>query len=112
MEPSTKPCLKITGLHVEGLKALRRVDWPADGMGWGGQVPDLVMVGGINGSGKTTLLELVGDAARTLRGDGPVMWSSDPGGSAWIDLQLTSQISGDVPYRILIGDRSFVFRPT
>lgn len=54
-----KPLLKITGLHVENHRALKRVDWPADGMGWGDKVPDMVMVGGINGSGKTTLLELI-----------------------------------------------------
>jgi energy-coupling factor transporter ATP-binding protein EcfA2 len=53
------PLLKIVGLHVEGLRALKRVDWPADGMGWGGVVPDVVVIGGVNGSGKTTLLELI-----------------------------------------------------
>ncbi len=35
MVESVKPCLKVVGLHVEGLRALRKVDWPADGMGWG-----------------------------------------------------------------------------
>jgi len=53
------PLLKIVGLHVEGLRALRRADWPADGMGWGDAVPDMVVIGGVNGSGKTTLLELL-----------------------------------------------------
>ncbi len=75
MVESVKPCLKVVGLHVEGLRALRKVDWPADGMGWGAEVPDLVMVGGINGSGKTTLLDFIADAARILRGDGPRFWN-------------------------------------
>ncbi len=61
-----KPNLKIVGLHVENFRALRRVDWPADGMGWGETVPDIVMVGGVNGSGKTTLLELIADAVQHL----------------------------------------------
>lgn len=104
-----KPSLKVTGLHIEGLKALRRVDWPADGMGWHGQVPDMVMVGGVNGSGKTTLLELIADAARVLRGDGPFMWwENAPEGNAWVDLRLTSTCSGEAPYRIVIGDKAFV----
>lgn len=61
-----RPSLKIVGLHVEGYRALRRVDWPADGLGWGDAVPDIVMVGGVNGSGKTTLLELIAEAAQCL----------------------------------------------
>ncbi len=108
MEPSAvKPCLKVVGLHVEGFRALRRVDWPADGIGWNGQVPDLVMVGGVNGSGKTTLLELIADAARMLRGDGPLMWSSSTTVNAWVDFQIQSQLTGDFPFRVLVGDKSF-----
>lgn len=61
-----KPNMKIVGLHVENFRALRRVDWPADGMGWGETVPDIVMVGGVNGSGKTTLLELIADVVQNL----------------------------------------------
>jgi predicted ATPase len=61
------PLLKIVGLHVEGLRALGRVDWPADGMGWGDVVPDVVVIGGVNGSGKTTLLELIFESVRRLQ---------------------------------------------
>lgn len=57
-EPSA-PRLKISRLTIEGFRSLRRVNWPEDGMGWGGEVPDIVLVGGANGSGKTTLLELL-----------------------------------------------------
>jgi predicted ATPase len=105
---SAKPCLKIVGLHVEGLKALRNVDWPADGMAWGKETPNLVMVGGVNGSGKTTVLELIADAVRMLRGDGPVMWQHLPAGNAWVDMRLVSERTGEEPYRIVIGDGSFV----
>ncbi len=35
------------------------MEWPKDGLGWQGVVPDVVLVGGTNGSGKTTLLELI-----------------------------------------------------
>jgi len=108
MVVSVKPCLKVVGLHVEGLRALRKVDWPADGMGWGEQVPDLVMVGGINGSGKTTLLDFIADAARKLRGDGPVMLDREPNANAWIDFRFASAEFGDTTYRVLLGDPDFV----
>ena len=55
----TVPLFRIAGLHIENLRALRKVEWPKDGMGWGDRVPDMVMVGGVSGSGKTTLLEVL-----------------------------------------------------
>lgn len=51
--------MKITKLHIRGLRSLKAVDWPADGLGWGETIPDVVLVGGVNGSGKTTLLEFL-----------------------------------------------------
>ncbi len=54
-----RPGLKITGLHIRGLKSIRSLDLPEDGLGWNGEIPDFVMVGGINGSGKTTFLEFL-----------------------------------------------------
>jgi len=51
------PSLKITGLHIAGFRSIQKLDWPEDGLGWAGKVPDIVLVGGANGSGKTTLLE-------------------------------------------------------
>lgn len=75
----TTPRIKLTGLHIAGYRSLRRVDWPEDGLGWNGQVPDTVLVGGLNGSGKTTLLELIFDVVKyvllgvqTFRGTGLV----------------------------------------
>lgn len=108
MVVSVKPCLKVVGLHVEGLRALRKVDWPADGMGWGEQVPDLVMVGGINGSGKTTLLDFIADAAKILRGDGPPLWNHSPSANAWIDFRFTSTELGDATHKVILGDSAFV----
>lgn len=63
---TVKPSLKVVGVHIEGFRALRKVDWPEDGIGWNGTVPDMVVVGGVNGSGKTTLLELIAEAAQEL----------------------------------------------
>ncbi len=61
-EVAPRPSLKITGLHIRGLKSINSLDLPEDGLGWNGAIPDLVMVGGINGSGKTTLLEFLAGA--------------------------------------------------
>lgn len=108
MDPIAKPCLKVTGLHIEGLKALRRVDWPADGMGWRGQVPDMVMVGGVNGSGKTTLLELVAHAAARMQNQSIAFWGRSATVNAWIDFEITSEITGTQTIRLLVGDESFV----
>ena len=63
---AVKPNLKLVGLHIEDFRALRKVDWPEDGLGWGETVPDMVMVGGVNGSGKTTLLELIAEAVQSV----------------------------------------------
>ncbi len=60
--PLARPSLKITGLHIRGLKSIGSLDLPGDGLGWDGPIPDFVMVGGINGSGKTTLLEFLAGA--------------------------------------------------
>jgi ABC-type lipoprotein export system ATPase subunit len=81
---SKPPLLKIVGLHVEGLRGLKRADWPADGMGWGDAVPDTVMIGGVNGSGKTTLLELLFESVRTLQQPA----QSRPSVDERIDLQV------------------------
>jgi len=108
MDPNVQPSLRVLGLHIEGLKALRRVDWPADGMGWRGAVPDMAIVGGINGSGKTTLLEFIASAAKVLEGEGPFMWSNDPSVNAWIDFAITSVVTGEGRYRVVVGDRGFV----
>lgn len=67
-EPKPRPLLRIDELHIEGFRSLRRVHWPDDGMGWGGRIPDVVVMGGVNGSGKTTLLTLLPLLADSMRG--------------------------------------------
>lgn len=108
MVQSPKPCLKVVGLHIEGLRALRRVDWPADGMGWNGQVPDLVMVGGVNGSGKTTLLDFIAGAVRLFWGYGEGLLDRYATVNASVDFLLTSSEVGTTNFRTLVGDRLFV----
>ncbi|MEQ1506506.1 MAG: AAA family ATPase [Myxococcota bacterium] len=60
--------LKIERLHLRELRAIRRLDLPEDGLGWGGVFPDTVVVGGGNGSGKTTLLNWIVTAVGALAG--------------------------------------------
>jgi len=110
-----RPNLKITGLHIRGLKSIKALDLPADGLGWEGPIPDLVMVGGINGSGKTTLLEFLTTAFSLF---GPYLVSSTFGSipnelqvtEALIDLMLTiPNMKGitDFPVRLIIGTNRF-----
>lgn len=101
-----KPCLKIVGLHVEGLRALRRVDWPADGNGWGDSVPEMVMVGGVNGSGKTTLLDLLNTAARALHS--ARLRVAHPGARVRVDLVVASRLAGEMRFSCVAGDEAFV----
>lgn len=52
-----RPGIRIKGLEVKGLGPIQDFALPQDGLGWKGEMPDLVMLGGINGSGKSTLLD-------------------------------------------------------
>ncbi len=104
---ATTPLLKIVGLHVEGLRALRNVDWPADGMGWSGAVPDTVVIGGVNGSGKTTLLELLFGTVRALGRAGTFVWESSRAVNAWVDL-LVRGAGLDEVFRLVVGDADFI----
>ncbi|MFO8073465.1 MAG: ATP-binding protein [Polyangia bacterium] len=61
-----KPRIRISKLHARNLPPIERLDWPEDGIGWNGEVPDTIVIGGINGSGKTTLLEAMVAAFETL----------------------------------------------
>lgn len=110
------PSLRIEALHIEKLRAIRRLDWPGDGPGWGGSVPDMVLVGGANGSGKTTLLDLIAEAWWTLahyaelrsQGAPSSEWSRDPDAGALIDFSVSSQQTGSEHFRFLIGNDRFV----
>lgn len=113
------PSLKITGLHIAGFRSLRQLDWPEDGLGWSGQVPDIVLVGGANGSGKTTLLEgLFGIffMDRSALFGSPAFESRKlfPGAASFrLDLAVESQIfPGRRELRLAIGDPSFIAAQT
>lgn len=55
----TRPGIRIQSLELQNLGPIQRFALPEQGLGWRGQMPGLVMLGGINGSGKSTLLEAV-----------------------------------------------------
>jgi recombinational DNA repair ATPase RecF len=108
-EPAAiKPSLKITGLHIAGYRSIRQLDWPQDGLGWNGTVPDIVLVGGANGSGKTTLLEglfSVFDGSGDID-DRPVFRGAD---ELRLDLRVSSEIfPGTRDLCLAIGDVKFV----
>lgn len=68
-QADNRPMLKITGLHIRGLKSIEALDLPEDGLFWEGHMPDFMVIGGVNGSGKTTLLNLIYSALQWLQGD-------------------------------------------
>src|SRR4051812_539927 len=108
-----KPSLRVTGLHVEGLRALRKLDWPENGMGWNGRVPDVVLVGGVNGSGKTTLLELITLAAAAAAYDSDSFGRflrptpGKPSANALVDFEIAGEPLGEMVFRVLGGDDRF-----
>ena len=109
-EASVAPSLKITGLHIAGYRSIKRLDWPEDGLGWDGKVPDIVIVGGANGSGKTTLLEglfgLFKAMDRRRLNDRAVF----PGAREFrMDLSVRSgAIEGTRALRLALGDDEFL----
>jgi predicted ATPase len=113
-EPAlARPSLKITGLHIRGLKSIGSLDLPGDGLGWDGPIPDFVMVGGINGSGKTTLLEFIIHAfdyfSRTFDlHDFQDLPAELRAVEACIDLRFRIPGLPDDGFRFLIGDKSFL----
>ena len=94
------PRLRIADLEVKEFRSLRHVNWPGDGLGWGGQIHDIVLVGGANGSGKTTLLELL---------FGVVRFAVDAGSSDELDqnaLALLPRSARRVRVTIQVGSTS------
>ena len=102
------PSLKIIGLHIAGYRSIRQLDWPEDGLGWNGMVPDIMLVGGANGSGKTTLLEglfsvFEGQEDIDMR---PVFSGAK---EIRLDLRVSSRLySGSCDLCLAIGDREFL----
>lgn len=104
------PGMKITGLHIAGYRSIQKLDWPEDGLGWDGKIPDIVLVGGANGSGKTTLLE---GLFAVFAGLEYTVLSRDkvfPGAREFcLDMSVQSQELGGVrALRIAVGDETFV----
>jgi predicted ATPase len=85
-----QPSLALTRLHVRGLKAIRELELPRDGMGWGDAIPEVVVIAGPNGSGKTTLLEwLVDSLELPSRHHSSGQWFSSVSGRAEFSLIST-----------------------
>ncbi len=109
----TRPSLKITGLHIRNLKSIEALDLPADGLGWDGPIPDMLMIGGINGSGKTTLLELLATAFGLLFHTQPSRGGIESARrfsdvEARVEFHICFEDHVDATVRVVIGDRDFV----
>ncbi len=103
------PVLRITGLHIAGYRSLRRLDWPADGLGWGGKIPDIVLVGGANGSGKTTLLELIYRVFEGLRTSVTRKYVAARAQELVLDLEVAGEsVEGTFALRYAVGSREFL----
>lgn len=59
-----RPGIRIHSMEVKGLGPIQDFALPRDGLAWKGEMPDLVMLGGINGSGKSTLLDAIYQSLR------------------------------------------------
>lgn len=108
-KPEVTPGLKITGLHIRGYRSLRSVDWPADGLGWSGRVPDIVLVGGANGSGKTTLLELIYGVFDRMRSSIVSARSAPRAPELVVDIEVGGEsVEGVFSLRYAVGSREFL----
>lgn len=115
------PYIRIRGLHIEGLGPIRKLDWPADGLGWRGGVPEgMILVGGGNGSGKTLLLRFLarllgwpesGRLRKDVTGERPSgkqpppieLWLPKPEAPCWVDVEIGMDTgrTGCLRYRLL-----------
>src|SRR4051794_17038636 len=105
---STRPNLKISGLHIVGLRSIKSLDLPQDGLGWRGSIPDFVLLGGVNGSGKTTFLEFLAASLDLLAYPDMADLRAFRASEAWIDFQFCVPPSIDAVIRFLLGDRGFI----
>lgn len=107
------PNLRLTRLHIKGLRAIKRLDLPRDGLGWGEEAPDLILIGGINGSGKTTLLNFITEALRSLTrpltdAHVPSIPKALDAEEAWVEFELESYGTKKRRLRFLVGSDDVV----
>jgi ABC-type transport system involved in cytochrome c biogenesis ATPase subunit len=103
-----KSIIKITGLHIKGLRAIRSLDLPQEGLGWNDKMPNLLMIGGPNGGGKTTLLEFIARALHLLVDHPPGVPEELSAQEAWLDLKIGDGKSDSNKLRFLLGGADFV----
>ena len=108
-----QPRLKLVGLHLRDLRAIRRFDLPEEGIAWQGKSPDLMLIGGLNGSGKTTLLNFITDSLELFAS--PPMHAVQPSfsrylaaGEAWADFEFESYEFLPTKIRFLVGTEDFI----
>ena len=107
------PSLKLTGLYIKGLRAIHKFELPKDGLGWGGHVPQLIVIGGVNGSGKTTLLEFVAAALKLItKSLSDNYYRAMPkvvdAAEAWLDFEVEAFEIPKTRMRFIVGDEDFV----
>ncbi|MFZ4580822.1 MAG: AAA family ATPase [Myxococcota bacterium] len=103
-----KPTFAITHLHIRGLRGLKSIDLPENGLGWRDAFPQLAVIGGANGSGKTTLLRCITQAARLLVSPTAAIPSEVGAEECRIDFTFADGFSPVRTLRFLVGNKKFV----
>jgi len=104
---TTKPRFEITSLHIRGLRGLKSLDLPEDGMGWDNGFPPLCVIAGANGSGKTTLLRCITEAARLILGVPKSIPEDVMAEECLIDFVLVGNSDQPLQLRFLVGNDLF-----
>lgn len=105
------PSIRVTGLHIRKLRAIRALDLPAAGLGWNGAIPAVSLVGGPNGAGKTTLFEFIARVFHLLleQPKGLPVELGQPKTEARMDIEVAlGGGSGTLAVRYLQGTKAFV----
>ena len=103
-----KPRFEITSLHISGLRGLKSLSLPKNGMGWEDGFPPLAVIAGANGSGKTTLLRGITQAVRLLTASSATIPSEVDASKCRIDFAVSDGIEETRELRFLIGDEDYV----